>query len=388
MRHLLLYTDMGSVYGAEQVTHALALGFVRAGWRVSIAQPRASHRLVHEQAGAGVMHRWLEPDVMWDLSRPARMFTDHGEPGDVLDETRPDLVLFSDGAPFSHLTAKEVASARGIPYVVLCHCATVAWATAFAPAVARLPATFARAREVVAVSNENLALLRRHFGLAPDAGIVMHNGRPDDFFAPRSTSTRQRVRDELGLPADAVVSMTVGRLDLVKGYQYQVAALKHLRESPAWPSLRFVWVGDGTLADQLRGLAARLRLDGKLHFLSRRDDVPDLLDAADLFVLPSMYEGMPLAVLEAMAKRLPVIATAVSGTPEALDGTGCLLPPPRRDPAFPQVLAAAIERLALDPAERHAMGAAAYARADTCFRESRMVERYLRLADRAIGATA
>lgn len=388
MKRLLLYTDMASVYGAEQVTHALALGFCRSGWQVTIAQPQASHRLVDEEARAGIAHRWLAPDLLWNASRPARMLTDHVEPAQVMDETRPDLVVFSDGAPMSNLTAKEVAAARGTPYVVVCHCATPAWASAFSHAVARLPAAFGQARAVVAVSQENLDLLRSRFGLAADAGTVVHNGRPDAFFAPRSPSTRRRVRDELGLPADAVVAITVGRLDLVKGYQYQIAAIKHLRESPAWRSLRFVWVGDGTLASQLRGMAERLRLDDRIRFLARRDDVPDLLDAADLFVLPSLFEGMPLAILEAMAKRLPVIATAVSGTPEALADTGCLLPPPRGDAGFPRALAAAIERLALDGDARERLGSAAHLRADACFRESRMVERYLRLADEALGVAA
>lgn len=388
MKRLLLYSDMAAIYGAEQVTHALALGFARAGWRVTVAQPYAAHHLVAEQRASGVAHRWLEPDVLWDHSKPARMLTDHGEPERVLDEIRPDLVLFSDGAPMSLLTAKEVAARLRIPYVVLCHCVTAAWAEPFAAAVARLPETYAQARDVVAVSRENLDLLRSRFGLAPDAGVVIHNGRPDAFFAPRSAATRQRVRQELGLPADAVVSLTVGRMDLVKGYQYQVAAMKPLRASPAWPSLRFVWVGDGGLAEQLRGLAARLRIDDKVHLLARRNDVPDLLDAADLFVLPSLFEGMPLAVLEAMAKGLPVIASAVSGTPEALGDAGCLVATPVRDPAFPQALASAIERLALDPEERRRLGAAARARAENRYRESRMVERYLNLAARAVGVTA
>lgn len=386
MSHLLLYSDMGLIYGAEQVTHALALGFARAGWRVTVAQPQAENPLIAERRAAGVGHRWLEPDVLWNTAKPARMLSDHVEPAQVLDEVRPDFVLFSDGAPMSLLTAKEVAANRGVPYLVLCHCATVAWANAFAPAVTRLPAAYAHAREVVAVSRENLALLRSHFGLPPGAGIVIHNGRPEAFFAPRSAATRRRVRDELGIPAEAIVSMTVGRMDLSKGYQYQVAAIRHLRESPVWESLRFLWVGGGGLAAQMPGLLDRLRVRDKFSLLSSRDDVADLLDAADLFVLPSLFEGMPLAILEAMAKGLPVIASAVSGTPEALDDTGRLLPVPPRDPAFPQALASTIERLALDPAERDALGAAARARADACFRESRMVDRYLALAARAIGA--
>jgi glycosyltransferase involved in cell wall biosynthesis len=386
MKHLLLYTDMAGIYGAEQCTHALALALAGAGYRVTVAQPHAEHHLIAEREAKGVAHHWLAPDNLWDHRHAARALTERAEPERVLTATAPDLVVFSDGTPFSSLTAKEVAADRGIPYLAIVHCVTPAWASQFAAHLARLPSAFARADAVVAVSQENLKLLRERFGLPAAKGIVIHNGRPDVFFAPRSNASRRQVREELRVPPQALVCLTVGRFDIAKGYQYQLASFRHLRKSPAWPDLLFVWVGGGTHASRVPQLVRLLRADDKVRFPGPRGDVPALLDAADIFVLPSQFEGMPLAVLEAMAKGLPVIATAVSGIPEALGNAGCLLPDPGNEPALPEHLAAAISGLALDAPRRRALGSAARARAQAHFREAPMVARYRDLIEQTLGA--
>ena len=96
----------------------------------------------------------------------------------------------------------------------------------------------------------------------------------------------------------------------------------------------------------MRQLAADLGLAGRVHFLGQRRDIPDLLAALDIFVLPSHSEGVSLALLEAMAAGLPVIATAVGGLPEVVtDGENGLLIPPKD----PEALAAALARLLADP---------------------------------------
>ena len=106
--------------------------------------------------------------------------------------------------------------------------------------------------------------------------------------------------------------------------------------------------------DEVRKLAESLGLAGEVHFLGQRRDVPDLLNAMDIFVLPSYSEGLSLALLEAMAAGLPVIATAVGGLPEVVtDGDNGLLIPPRDAAA----LAGALERLLADPALAQRLGA-------------------------------
>ena len=386
MTHVLLYTDMAGIFGAEQCTHALGLALTRAGYRVTVAQPRADHHLIAERESLGIAHHWLAPDNLWDSRHPALALTDHDGPAGVLAATRPDLVVFSDGIPFSNLTAKEVAADTGIPYLTIVHGVAPEWADLFAPYRSRLPGAFLRAAEVITVSCGNLQQLYDRFGLPAATGMVIHNGRPDAFFAPRSETARQQVRNELRIPPHGVVCLTVGRFDTSKGYQYQLAAFHWLRQSPAWPGLFFVWVGDGASVNRLPQLVRLLRADDKVRILRNRSDVPALLDAADIFVLPSQFEGMPLAILEAMAKGLPVVATAVNGIPEALGDAGCLLPDPRKEPALPEQLAAAIAGFALDASRRRALGHAGRERAQALFHEAPMVERYLRVIQRALAS--
>ena len=145
-------------------------------------------------------------------------------------------------------------------------------------------------------------------------------------------SDRRCVRLELGLPAHALICLTVGRMTEQKGHQYLLQAIP--RVISRIPHAYFLWVGAGPLECDLREMAQLLGLNGtqgrdRVHFLGRRDDVPRLIASSDLFVLPSLFEGLPLVVLEAMAKSLPIVGTDVIGTREAIeDGvTGRLVHP-------------------------------------------------------------
>lgn len=154
-------------------------------------------------------------------------------------------------------------------------------------------------------------------------GIHLAAGR----FAATSEA-RAAMRRELCLPERARVILTVGRFTEQKGHSYLLDAVPDLVARV--PDAHFVWVGTGPLENGLRARARALGLlPGRVHFLGRRNDVPDLLHASDLFVLPSLFEGLPLIVLEAMAAGLPVIGTHCCGTAEAItdDLTGRLVPP-------------------------------------------------------------
>jgi glycosyltransferase involved in cell wall biosynthesis len=158
---------------------------------------------------------------------------------------------------------------------------------------------------------------------------------------------------------DAMTVLSVGRLRAPKDFPVLVRAAEQLPPATA----RIAIAGDGP---DRAGIEAAIRHDGgaPVELLGERDDVPELLAAADVFVLPSRSEGMPLSVLEAMAAGVPVVASAVGGVPElVVDGvTGVLVPP--GDAA---ALAAALARLAGDAAERERMGAAARRRAEAEF---------------------
>jgi glycosyltransferase involved in cell wall biosynthesis len=139
------------------------------------------------------------------------------------------------------------------------------------------------------------------------------------------------IRKALGLHRMRTVFGTVARLTEQKGHRFLLEALpKIVRERP---DAVFVFAGDGPLRKSLESAAAALEVERNVRFLGFRSDVVQLMAAFDAFVLPSLYEGLPNAVLEAMACGKPVIATAVDGTPEAVvhGETGWLVPP--RDPA-------------------------------------------------------
>lgn len=182
------------------------------------------------------------------------------------------------------------------------------------------------------------------------------------------------VRAELGLPAGCPVALFAGRLAAQKRVEDLLAALDLLRH--VRPQLRTLIVGDGPRRAALLGRADAFRLGEAVRFLGHRDDVPRLLAAADLLVLPSDYEGLPNVVLEAMSMSKPVVATSAPGTTEVVaDGvTGVLVP--RRSPTE---LARAIRSLVDDPALGRRLGEAGRARVEAEFRAEMMVDRFASL---------
>ena len=376
--HLLLYTDCSGIGGAEQCNHALLSMLAGQGYRVTCVQGRAAHHLIRAQAQLGIRHLWHEDDTLYDPARAARALADAAEPSHILAEARPDLVVFSDGAPPSSLMAKEAARQLGIPYLIIAHCATEAWADRYARFLDRVASAYRHAAAVIAVSQANLDLLRQRFGLPAGCGRVIYNGRPATFFATPDPATRSRIRHELGIPPGAVLVCTVASMELRKGYGYLLKALKELRERSVWPRLYFAWAGAGTLEPQLRAAVEGLGVQAQVRFLGERADVVDVLAAADIFALTSQYEGMPLAVMEAMARGLPVVASAVSGVPEEMGETGQLLPDPQHEPqALVSELVATICAWSTDAARRRTVGHAGRRRAELLFTQERMLADYL-----------
>jgi glycosyltransferase involved in cell wall biosynthesis len=161
-----------------------------------------------------------------------------------------------------------------------------------------------------------------------------------------------------GFPAQGPVIACVARLETVKGVEFLLRAL------PKVPGASLALAGVGSLAAPLRALAGDLGIAGRVRFLGWVPDATPVLRAATVVALPSLAEGLPLVALEALALEKPVVATAVGGTPEAIeDGvTGRLVPP-----ADPEALAAALRELLADPAHAAALAAAGRRRVDERF---------------------
>jgi glycosyltransferase involved in cell wall biosynthesis len=179
-------------------------------------------------------------------------------------------------------------------------------------------------------------------------------------FAPlleRRPELRRALRGELGITDDEVVALTVANLRSEKGYDVLLEAAR--LSVAAGAPVRFLSVGRGPLEAELAAAADVGGLAGHLRFLGTRTDTPRLMAGADLFVLPSHQEGLPVALMEAMSAGLPVVATTVGGVPDVItDGVdGLLVPPGRAD-----LLAQAVERVVRNPALRARLAAASLER--------------------------
>jgi glycosyltransferase involved in cell wall biosynthesis len=191
----------------------------------------------------------------------------------------------------------------------------------------------------------------------PAKYVTIRSGIELDRFR-RPARPREAVRAELGIPLDAPVVGTVTRLSPQKAPLDFVTAAA--QGAASRPGAHFVVVGDGPLRAEVESRVAAAGLAGRFHLTGLRRDVPDLLHSFDVFALTSLWEGLPRVLIQAMAAGLPVVATAVDGSAEAVeDGVNGLLTPP----GDPQALAAALLRLLGDPALAVQMGAAGQERA-------------------------
>lgn len=168
---------------------------------------------------------------------------------------------------------------------------------------------FSKRSKVVAVSNAIKEELRR-FEWIKDVQVVF-NGIDENHFSPISKEEKIKHRKDMGFFKEDVLLINVGRMDRLKN---QSVLLKTLKRLPFQTKL--LLVGDGENYQKLKDEAKVLRLENRVFFLGKRKDVNKLLRIADIFVFPSLSEGLPLAVIEAMASGLPIVASDVGGIPE------------------------------------------------------------------------
>ena len=236
--------------------------------------------------------------------------------------------------------------------------------------------SYAAADAVIAVSHGLVDFLERAEGLPRHKTIVIENGVDAGIAA--GAPGRAAARRMLGAPGDVPLLGTVGRLCEQKGQAWLIRALPAIRT--AIPGVRLMIAGDGPLRAALGDEAALAGVGAAVTLLGHRPDVTTLLAAIDLFVLPSLWEGLPLALLEAMAMARPIVAARAVGIEETMsDGVEGLLVPPRDAAA----LAAAVIRVLKDPVlgrrlgeagrrrviERHALAAVAL-RVDAVYRRA------------------
>ncbi|HQV09750.1 MAG TPA: glycosyltransferase family 4 protein [Nitrospira sp.] len=215
-----------------------------------------------------------------------------------------------------------VAALSGVPLVATVHGKNYFWEKVRRRAAYRW---VSRRTTMVAVSENLKQFIVEQVGVESEQVKVVYNGV--DVFSPCGTDEVDQCRKELELPTEHRVVGMVGNLYPVKGHQYLIASIPAVLAK--CPKTTFIFAGRGQLEAELKDQAHQLGIDGHVRFLGLRQDIPRILAVLDVFVLPSLSEGLSMAILEAMVAGKPVIATDVGGNPELVEdgSTGCLVPP-------------------------------------------------------------
>jgi len=307
----LVITDL-DVGGAERALTALATRLEPARWRVNVFCLSGPGRLTEVLRQARVPCECLGVDRRKPVQAVVRLARS-------LRRFRPDLVqsfMFH-----ANLAARLSAPWAGCPWVVG-GLRVAEREKRWHLVLDRLTASLATGS--VCVSEGVLRFSRDVARLDPARLTLIPNG-----IDPRLFDRATRLsRAEIGVPENAHLALFVGRLDVQKGLPDLLdAAEQAIDKRPGW---HLALAGDGPRRDWLVAqINNRQRLQGRVHWLGSRDDIPALLKSADVLIHPSLWEGMPNAVLEAMAASRPVIGTAIEGTEDLIipGQTGWLVPP-------------------------------------------------------------
>jgi glycosyltransferase involved in cell wall biosynthesis len=226
----------------------------------------------------------------------------------------------------------------------------------------------------IAVSRAVAYQLCNDFRIPASKVRIIHNGIAAGRFEERANPL---LRAALTRGSAQRIVLMIGRLEKKqKGQQYLITAAAQV------PDAMFVLAGDGPDRGALEEQARALGVDNRVLFLGHREDIPDLLAASDVFVLPSLYEGLPLSILEAMAAGRPVIASAIGGNDEVIENgeNGLLVPQ-----ADPEALAGALRALLSDPALARRLAEAGRSRVRRELAAETMVERVMQVYDEVLG---
>lgn len=266
-----------------------------------------------------------------------------------------------------------LSSVTGIPIVATVHGKDYFWVKWRR----RLAYRFvARQSVMVSVSEDLKQFVTQRAAINPDRVRIVHNGI--DLYRYAESDRPNTVRKELKINDNQPVIGTVGNLYSVKGHTYLLRACAVVAR--VFPDFVLLVAGRGDQLGALEEEARSLGILGNIRFLGFRDDVPCLLQAMDVFVLPSVSEGLPLSILEAMALGKPVVASNVGGIPEVVkDGiTGYLVPP--KDP---EPLAEKILLLLHHPQVAVYLGQSGRKRVHEAFSLEEMIQKYQRLYERS-----
>ncbi len=373
-RLLLICTAMGMGGGAEEQVMALGSAFQDRGWKTMLVSliPPAAMPPDFSNRGIDLLHLGMRraiPDPR-GLFRLAK----------IIREFRPDVV--HSHMVHANLIARAVRVIAPFPVLVCTHHnLTMAGVerdnSAIFEFAHRVTDGFADRTTTLCQAAADYCVQRR---VVPAAKMVVVPNCIDCRRFAHNPEARRRLRKQLGVEND-FVWLAAGRLEVQKAYPRMLRAFAQLDR----PRQRLLICGRGSLRDQLAALAAELKIADRVQLLGLRGDIPDLLSAADAFVLSSDMEGLPLVLLQASAAGLPIVATNVAGNPDiVIEGVNGFLTPP----AGPEIFAQAMSRMAaLSASDRAAMGAAGLERVRARFEVEPVLDQWEALFDQLLRAS-
>jgi glycosyltransferase involved in cell wall biosynthesis len=365
--HVVQVIGTMHIGGAENAVVHIAQGLDRARFDVTLVCTRERGVLAEQLAAAGVDVRLAAPP-----SRRQRYFTPYYLSREL---TRLGAdVVHTHGTP-SLLHVGPLAMLRQAPpWVHTYHFGNYPLPSRRMMAGERFFSRFAT--ELVAVAEVQRASIIQHHRL-DRIGTIINGVEANPFLA--DPERRARKRAELGVAPDDVLVGGIAVLTRQKGITHLLQAAPQLLK--AHPRVRILVAGGGPLLEPLREEARALGIGDRVIFTGWRQDNLELLTTIDVFVMASLWEAMPLALLEAMAARRAIVVTDVGDNRRVVDEGRCGVVVPPGDPA---ALAGAIDRLLVDPEAAAAMAARAQARFSSTFTVARMVQEYEALYTKAV----
>lgn len=344
LRVLYIVDDLRAA-GAQRVVVQDACSFdaARVAAQVVVLSDRPGDTFLSDLTSRDIPVRFVTGRGLRDPVRLARLVR-------FIRTERPDVI-------FTHLAYANIigllaARLAGRPAIAAMHVLTADQQRWDAPKRI-LQSIILRlcAQRIVVVARSALEETRRMFHLPAEKLVVLPNVVDIDRLALPDGFDRAEKRQHLGAAPGETVICTVARLEQSKGQHILLRAAAAL--APRFPAVRYLFAGTGPQQPSLQEQAASAGLANRVSFLGTRRDVPEILAASDLFVLPSLSEVLPLALLEAMALAKPVVATCVGGVPDVVTPgeTGWLVPP-----GAPEALAVAIADALADPQRAAAYG--------------------------------
>ena len=368
--HVLLFSESSEPGGAETVVLELATGLLEAGWPVQVVLMKRGW-LFDAFVERSITPHYLPSDRAFDLQFPLRL---------ARLSRRLNTQLIHSHLPDSNAYACIAGAVTRVPVVATYHALSDALRPVSRSERVRRWIVKTLARKVVAVSADMQRELvnRHHF---PQNKVeVVYNGV--DWRRFDTPLNREQKRLDLGIPPQATVVGMVGVVRQVKGHAIAIHALARLRAS--LPNLLLLVAGHehAEYKRELQDLARQQGVGDQVIFLGFRSDVAEVIRCMDVCVMPSWSEGHPLATIEAMGSRVPVVASDVGGHPEIIkDGVTGYLVPAGND----ELLAKRVQTLLAEPAEAHMLAERAAQSVRERFSHSRMLSAHEDLYRQCLG---